>query len=383
MCQSLLVLAAVGMLGAQDAPFSKGDYFARVKKVFARLVSIDAKTNRVTFVVDGTSDERTLQMIEAAELIRNGTWARAADFSGGLRVWIWIDLNRKSEWTRVRMIADELSSHDIHVARYRVASVEGGRLRLEHKVLGTETLEFNEQTRFVMDSDAPEIGDEVVFQTRYEGKRRVLRRVADGAGLERLRKKQHEQLVARWKKAGIPGTLTQVNPASAEVTLLIDHEGREWTRTLQPGAEVKLVAADSVAGRVRAVRPAREKTELTIVINGLDQASLEPGARVGLIMDPPEAIDPKVPAGLGRSRDRGERIEWLLASIYCTCGNRRNVCVGHFYTLAACLSPECPMPERMRRQFGELIDQGKSDREIYDGLLEKRGALIRKQHLMP
>jgi hypothetical protein len=49
-----------------------------------------------------------------------------------------------------------------------------------------------------------------------------------------------------------------------------------------------------------------------------------------------------------RPRAREERIEWFLASIYCTCPVAGDICTGDFYTLASCNGNGCLMPKTMR-----------------------------------
>ena len=43
-------------------------------------------------------------------------------------------------------------------------------------------------------------------------------------------------------------------------------------------------------------------------------------------------------------RERAERIEWFLASIYCTCKVTNDICTGDFYTLSSCNPNGCGMP---------------------------------------
>ena len=89
------------------------------------------------------------------------------------------------------------------------------------------------------------------------------------------------------------------------------------------------------------------------------------------------------PPDIGRPRTKDERIEWFLASIYCTCKVRGDICTGHFYTLASCNPNGCAAPNETRRQVREMIDKGLTDREIWDGLLKGNGHLMLKPHLLP
>ena len=89
------------------------------------------------------------------------------------------------------------------------------------------------------------------------------------------------------------------------------------------------------------------------------------------------------PPDIDRPRSEAERVEWFLASIYCTCGVSKDICTGHFYTLASCNPNGCGMPNHRRETIAEMIDSGMNDRQIFDKLRKEAGPLLLKPHLMP
>jgi hypothetical protein len=121
------------------------------------------------------------------------------------------------------------------------------------------------------------------------------------------------------------------------------------------------------------------------VVNSFDQTELSLGQRLGLKMTPPSAeVDTaQLPPDLDRPRSKDERIEWFLASIYCSCAVPGDVCTGHFYTLASCNPNGCGMPRHMRKVVAEQIDKGKTDRQIFDYLLKEHGPDLLRPHLEP
>src|SRR5262249_15851497 len=157
------------------------------------------------------------------------------------------------------------------------------------------------------------------------------------AGFEELRRKQKDALAQRWEKEGLPGTMTFVH-LSGEVDFQLDHEAMRWGRSLKPGDKVSLVADPGIPAVVRSVKPWRERTQLRLVMKGLDIGDLKIGERLLLKMPPPskELQDAALPPDLDRTRTREERLEWFLSSIYCMCPVKGNRCTGMFYTLAAC-----------------------------------------------
>ena len=90
-----------------------------------------------------------------------------------------------------------------------------------------------------------------------------------------------------------------------------------------------------------------------------------------------------LPPDIGRPRSKPERIDWFLASIYCTCGVAGDVCTGHFYTLASCNPNGCGMPNAVRKDIAGMIDQGWSDQQIFARLQKDQGPNLFHPHLMP
>jgi hypothetical protein len=136
---------------------------------------------------------------------------------------------------------------------------------------------------------------------------------------------------------------------------------------------------------VKSVKPWRERTQVRLVVKGADQADLKPGDRLGLKMPrpPAEVLEAALPPDVDWPRNRDERVEWFLASIYCTCGVKGDGCTGHFYTLASCNPNGCGMPNAMRQSLAKKIDRGLTDRQIFEELLKTYGPLLTRPHLLP
>jgi hypothetical protein len=205
--------------------------------------------------------------------------------------------------------------------------------------------------------------------------------------MEGLRSTQKQWLRARWSSQGLPGTVTFTHLFNGELDIVLDHETMRWARSLQPGTAIQLLAGSQapINGIVKFMQPQRERTLARLVVNGKDQSDLNIGDRVHLKMPtPPASVDESpYPSDIDTKRTREERIEWFLASIYCTCGVGNDTCTGHVYTLSCCNPNGCGLPNDMRKQLGKMIDEGKSDRAIFDELLKKQGKLLTKPHLKP
>jgi hypothetical protein len=97
-----------------------------------------------------------------------------------------------------------------------------------------------------------------------------------------------------------------------------------------------------------------------------------------------EVEDSPLPPDVDRPRaSKQERVEWFLASIYCTCTVPGDGCTGDFYTLASCNPNGCGMPNRMRQVIAAKIDQGQTDRQIFEELLKEKGPELVRPHLVP
>jgi hypothetical protein len=100
--------------------------------------------------------------------------------------------------------------------------------------------------------------------------------------------------------------------------------------------------------------------------------------------EPPAAVDAAdLPPDLDRPRSRQERIDWFLATIYCTCKVKGDTCTGHFYTLASCNPNACGMPNIMRKRVAEKIDRGLTDKQVLEELLKEQGPDLLRPHLLP
>jgi hypothetical protein len=207
----------------------------------------------------------------------------------------------------------------------------------------------------------------------------------DAPAFEQMRAAQKSLLRKRWIDEGLPGTVTFLHRFSGEMEIMLDHEAMRWGRSLKLGDKVTLNADPPIAAIVKEVRPWRERTQLRLVVNSFDQTELKLGQRIGLKMAaPPSEVDTaQLPPDLDRTRTKEERIDWFLASIYCSCGVSGDVCTGHFYTLASCNPNGCGMPRHMRKTIAEQIDKGLTDRQIFAYLLKEHGPDLLRQHLEP
>ena len=145
----------------------------------------------------------------------------------------------------------------------------------------------------------------------------------------------------------MPGTVAFVHVVSGEVDVMLDHEAMRWGRSLEPGDKVAL-AADPPIRRWSRTSAVARADQVRLVVNGVDIAELKAGQRSHLKMRrrrrrSRRATTRRTWAG---KRTREERIEWFLASIYCTCRVGGDGCTGDFYTLASCNPNGCGKPNR-------------------------------------
>jgi hypothetical protein len=307
----------------------RAEFLRLLPKPFATLQAVDVKNGTVKLRLDGEKEAKVWPLEPDAEVKVGGWWGRAEQFTVGQRVWVWLRLDRTKKPTSVVMLADELSEWDLH----------GRHRKTPAKVTFTDAV----------------IEKAVVAQKAW--------------------------LTKRWTADGLPGSVAFSHVFSGELDVMLDHESAGWARTLKRGDAVTLTADPPISAVVRDVKPWRERTSVRLVVGELEASDLKPGRRIGLKMTPPK--EGAYPPGLGRGKTRDERVEWLLASVYCSCPVRNDVCTGHFYTLASCNPNGCAMPGRVKETVEKLIDAGKTDQEVFDALLERHGPLLRRPHLLP
>jgi hypothetical protein len=335
--------------------------------------------------MEGETLPRVWPLTPDAEVKVAGWWGRLEQLQPGDRVWVWLQTDRQKQPVGIAMLADELSEQDIHGPGVTLTARDPAGITVKPVKGSSRTLKSDRaEVRLGREQAAPDalpVGSKVYVQSAGDQARLVL----DSAAFEARREGQKAALRQRWIDEGLPGTVTFLHVFGGEMDSILDHEAIRWGRSLQPGDKVTLQANPPIAAVVKHVRPWRERTLLRLVVKGHDQTDLVLGQRVRLRMDAPSAeVDASpLPPDLDRPRGRDERVEWFLASVYCTCKVKGDGCTGHFYTLASCNPNACGMPHQMRKTVAALIDQGMTDRQVFEELLKQHGADLLKPHLLP
>jgi hypothetical protein len=356
------------------------EFLRSVPKKFAALKKVDLAKHRVTLLVEGETAPKEWPLTPDAEIKIAGWWGRLDQFAVGDRVWAWLKTNRAGKPVAVFMLADELSEQDMHgdgvkvrAATAETITFEAGKGKSQTRSLPPSTVTFKP-------------GAKVFFQSALtaQGKTAAIRLLYDPDQLEARRQQQKAELRQRWLDKGLPGTVTFLH-LSGEMDFMLDHEAMRWGRSLRPGDKVSLLVDKPIVAIVKQKKPWRERTQLRLVVKGADLADLSLGQRLGLRMTPPTAAVEKspVPPDAGGLTDKKERVEWFLASIYCTCPVGGDGCTGDFYTLSSCNPNACGMPRHMRRLVAEKIDKGLTDKQIFEELIKERGPRLLRPHLVP
>jgi hypothetical protein len=379
------VLALLPLLAAEPAkdkpPAAKmkevagsAEFLRSVPKHFATLRAVDPARRQVTLLIEGETLPKVWPLAADAEIEVSGWWGRLDQFTVGDRVWVWFQTDRKKQAVAVAMLADELSEQDIHGAGVALVRADATTITVKSAKKPERTLKVKKA--LTLAKDRP------VYVQSGGGEARL---VLDPAAFAERRAAQQAALRKRWTEEGLPGSVAFVHRFSGEMDFMLDHEAMRWGRSLKLGDKVTLAAEPPIAAVVKQVRPWRERTEVRLVVHSIDLTELSPGQRLHLKMTPPpSAVDAAaLPPDVDRPRSKEERVEWFLASIYCTCQVKGDVCTGHFYTLASCNPNGCAMPHFMRDRIREEIDKGKTDRQIFEELLKEYGPDLTRPHLQP
>ena len=361
---------------------------------FAVLNDVDARQQRVTLLLEGETEPKVWSLRPGAEVWHDGWWGRLDQFAVGDRVWAWFETDSARQPLAVSLLADELSEQDLYapvnIQEVNAAGPDARTVTLvtvrDGKSLA-RTIKLANAEVFRGDAQAPhdslKVGEQVHVQSTGEAARLIL----DPAAFAQRRSAQKAALRQRWTNEGLPGTLIFSHPERQEVEVMLDHEAIVWGRSLESGDEVALQTGNRIPATVRKLRPWRERTQVLLGSNASDLSALNVGRRVMLRLARAPAItdDDSFPAGLGVPRGKAERLEWLVSSMYCTCG-MHDGCAGQPFTLAACDSfgkTPCGLAKRTREEVAELIEGGVSDRQIVGELLRKRGQNLLRPHMSP
>jgi hypothetical protein len=361
------------------------EYLRAIPKRFATLRSVDAARHRIALMIEGESLAKVWPLTPDAEIKVNGWWGRLDQLRAGDRVWAWFAVDRRKQPVAVCMVADEMSEQDMHGHGVAVASVgtndftfKAVKGKLRH--LEKRQAEFYRGPEKVS-LDSLRIGESVYVQSSGGNARLIL----DAAAFEARRAAQQADLRKRWSEEGLPGVVAFLHVFSGEMDVMLDHEAMRWGRSLEPGAKVNVQVDPPISAAVRAVEPWRERTRLRLVAACDDVTDLRIGQRLRIKMPAPssDVQEARLPSGLDRPRSKEDRIEWLMASVYCSCGIGGDGCTGQFYTLASCNPNGCAMPKAMRQNLAAMIDKGLTDRQIVEQLLKEQGSALLRPHLLP
>lgn len=351
------------------------EFLRSVPKHFARLDAVDPAKHQVTLLIEGEKEAKTWPLVEDAEIKVLGWWGRLEDLPKGGRVWVWLKLDRKKQPVAISMIADEYSQQHINGQGLKFEKYEDGKLTF---------LTVQGKPRTLAWDVVPELKKGATIFVQSAGDR--VRSLADEEAFERRQSDQKSRMRRRWEKEGLPGSASFIHVFSGEMDLILDHEAMRWARSLQKGDGVTLAATPPIKAVVKSVEPWRERTLVRLVVRSLDLADLKAGERLNLLRTPPppEVDNTVLPPDIDRPRaTKQERLDWFLASIYCTCKVSGDGCTGHFYTLASCNPNACAMPLYMRKVLADKIEEGKTDRQIFEELVERYGPTLTRPHLIP
>jgi hypothetical protein len=363
------------------------------KKLYAAFVEADPAKGEIRLRSEEDGQEKTWVLDAEVEVRAHGWWGGLEDLVKGERLWFWVRPDRDGKLRAVFMVADELSEQDIHQVPYALSSVdvEKREVELRRKLDGK-----TEEVRSLKASDSLALshdGDDVLFGTqRVKPKGTVfiqtsgkeLVRLVTPEGLPAEKSAQKERLEERWRKTGLPGTVTGLHPVTGEIEVSLDHEAMRWGRTLKAGDPVKIHLDKPVTAVTLDARPWNERTRVSLAAAGREFADVKVGQRLRISVPEPssEVVASHLPPDAGRPREASARADWVLASTYCSCSIAGDGCTGMYYTLAACNGMTCGMPNRVRKFLAPLIEKGQADKELLEAMEKEFGPAIWKPHLL-
>ncbi len=358
-----------------------------IPKYQTTLIRYDLQKRSVILQLNGQKESKVYNLLDDAEIRFRGWWGRLEQFHPGDQIWVWLQIDRDKQPIGVLLLADQISQIDLQGLNVTIEKVTPNGLVLHQDGKTSQSYAFSK-------SFQERIG-KVLFAVSKDRWFVQLRNqeidfLFDQKDFSQIVKKQKLWLRQRWSNEGLPGTISFVHALSGEAELMLDHETMRWARSLEIGSEIKIqgnriTPKNPIVAAVKSVTPWRERTLLRLVIPANEITSIKIGDRVfAQVPAFSENIDmSEYPLFLDRPEMKSDKIEWFLASIYCSCGVKNNTCTGHFYTIASCNPNGCAAPHIARKQLEEKIDAGKSNRQIWQELYKERGDWMTRPHLLP
>jgi len=359
---------------------------------FAILQNFDTERQQLTLQVDGDAETTECSLEPGAEVWYSGWWGRLDQFAKGDRVWVWFSTNRNQTNT-ISLLSDELSEQNFYGAG-TIESVSSANTDTSSVVVklsrGGKSVERTidvptgnlPQGERISSANALKKGDACFFQTTRDKARMVW----TPTEFAQHRTEQMARQSQRWTDDGLPGIVAFHHADPRLVELMLDHESMFWGRTLRPGDRVTLRNRVSVPAIVRQLRPWRERTQVLLELERALPSDSSANRRILVKLETvPENVNVDEPPGLDQPRSAAERVDWLMSGIYCTCG-MHDMCAGHFYTLAACDSfgtTPCGLAKRTRENITKGVQQGQTDRDLFEEVLKERGAKLLRPHMSP
>jgi len=371
------------------------EYLGYLPKMMARIESIDEKNRTVKLLLEGDKYVKTWPIAAEAEIWRHGYWGRLSQFHPKDRVWVWLNIDAEETPTSVAFLGDSLSQQYLNDVRWRVKKIsessgmgfESGSKIYDIKVKrgGIAHRIRRGGVQAMFDTPGPPTGKEVYLDVDNENSD-FGSKIYEIKEFDALRADQMHWLRKHWRDDGLPGTVMANDVIGGELEVRLDHEAMRWGRSLKPDDKVTVVGKVQLELKVASVAVDRQCTRLKLsTVREPDAGEFSRGQRVGVKMKwPAKEIDESpYPTDIDRKRTDDERIEWFLASIYCTCPVNENTCTGQFFTLASCNPGGCGAPKTTRAELRELIAKKFTDKQIWDSLLKDRSPLMARPHLLP
>ena len=237
--------AALPRASAGEEVHGKADVLRDVPKRFATYLGFDPSTRQVKLHLEEEPEPSNWTVLPDAEIKVQGWWGRLDQLHLGDRVWVWFAIDRRKTSTGILLLADEISEQDLHNVPSTIESVDPKQRTItirssrgDRRVLSFATdIHVNRMAhRFEIGRTGQpayrgKLGDSAFVQTAGG----TIRLLMTADSLDRARQEQKAALRERWRKEGLPGTVTFLHPLGGEMEVMLDHEAIRWGRHLRTG----------------------------------------------------------------------------------------------------------------------------------------------------
>lgn len=282
-------------------PEFNGPYFGKLPRAWVEILKVDAERNMMT-VRNKMGQEVEVPIRGDTELRVRDHWGTLADYYPGQSVMLFVYHDAAGKWSYPRAVQDEIQMMSLHKWWWTVDIFDkaAGIIELSRKEkdkvfkesfrVGSDTKLWKGETASGL--DALQVGDVVLFQTRFEKgqEKRFAVELMDEKGLTAIRAAQTAKHKKRLAADGLPAVVNDAEMLTGALLVSVQWSASETARSIKPGDTLTLSGPNGLklSAPVAESRGDGVRHKLLLAAHPADMARLRIGDDVRVISAKPK-----------------------------------------------------------------------------------------------